>query len=55
MMTEKLSDSERERWDKLRVKYQIVRDELSKRKVYDGKYYGLFVQTPVIKDRYHLD
>ena len=55
MMTEKLSDSERERWDRLRVKYQMVRDELSKRKVYDGKYYGLFVQTPIIKDRYTLD
>lgn len=55
MMTEKLSESERERWDKLRVKYQMVRDELSKRKVYDGKYYGLFVQTPVIRDRYTLD
>ena len=55
MMTEKLSESERERWDRLRVKYQMVRDELSKRKVYDGKYYGLFVQTPVIKDRYSLD
>lgn len=55
MMTEKLSDSERDRWDKLRIKYQIVRDELSKKKVYDGKYYGLFVQTPIIKDRYTLD
>lgn len=54
-MTEKLSDSERDRWDKLRVKYQIVRDELSKKKVYDGKYYGLFVSTPVIRDRYSLD
>lgn len=55
MMTEKLSESEMERWDKLRVKYQMVRDELSKKKVYDGKYYGLFVQTPVIRDRYSLD
>ena len=34
---------------------KILRDELSKKKVYDGKYYGLFVQTPVIKDRYSLD
>lgn len=55
MATEKLAESDFERWDRLRVKYQVLRDELSKKKVYDGKYYGLFVQTPVIKDRYSLD
>lgn len=54
IVTEHLTDSERERWENLMRKYQMVRDELSKKATYSEKYYGLFVQTPVIKSRYEV-
>lgn len=54
IVTEHLTESERERWENLMRKYQMVRDELSKKATYSEKYYGLFVQTPVIKSRYEL-
>ena len=55
MMTEKLSESERERWSNLMRKYQMVREELSKKdSVAKGKFYGLFIQSPIIRDRYTL-
>ena len=54
IMTEHLSESERERWEGLKRKYQMVRDDLSKKNTYSEKYYGLFIQTPVIKSRYEV-
>lgn len=54
IITEHLTESERERWESLMRKYQMVRDELSKKTTYSEKYYGLFVQTPVIKSRYEV-
>lgn len=54
IITEHLTESERERWEALMRKYQMVRDELSKKTTYSEKYYGLFVQTPVIKSRYEI-
>ena len=54
IVTEHLTESERERWENLMRKYQMVRDELSKKATYSEKYYGLFVQTPVIKSRYEV-
>lgn len=38
----------------LMTKYKKLRDELMKKDTYDEKYYGLFVQTPVIRSRYEL-
>lgn len=54
IITEHLTETERERWETLMRKYQMVRDELSKKSTYSEKYYGLFVQTPVIKSRYEV-
>lgn len=54
IITEHLTQSERERWETLMRKYQMVRDELSKKSTYSDKYYGLFIQTPVIKSRYEV-
>lgn len=55
MMTEKLSESERERWSNLMRKYQMVREELSKKdSVAKGKFYGLFIDVPTVRDRYSL-
>lgn len=50
--TEKLSEKEHERWHDLLNKYDLLRDTLSKKTVYDQKFYGLFVKTPVIRSRY---
>ena len=47
-----ISDSEKERWFKLKNKYQIIRDKLSAKKIYKDKYYSLFVNTPVVHSRY---
>ncbi len=44
--TEKLSESEAERWSTLRGKYNILRDDLGKKKVYSKKFYGLWVEYP---------
>lgn len=44
--TEKLSEKEIERWSSLRNKYAIVREELSKKKVYSKKFYGLWIEYP---------
>lgn len=56
MMTEHLSESERERWSNLLRKYQMVREELSKKdSVAKGKFYGLFISVPTVRDRYSLD
>ncbi len=43
--TEKLSDTERDRWINLRTKYNLLRDNISKRKI-SKKMYGLWVQYP---------
>lgn len=37
-----LSDKERERWYKLMVKYQALREELSRKRLYNKKQYGLY-------------
>lgn len=56
MMTEHLSESERERWSNLLIKYQTVREELSKKdSVAKGKFYGLFISVPTVRDRYSLN
>lgn len=56
MMTEHLSESERERWSNLLIKYQMVREELSKKdSVAKGKFYGLFISVPTVRDRYSLN
>lgn len=47
-----LSDSEKERWFKLKNKYQVLRDKLGAKKIYKDKYYSLFVNTPVVHSRY---
>lgn len=52
--TEKLSEQEIERWWALKSKYLLLREELSKKTTYSGKYYGLFVQTPTVKSRFQL-
>lgn len=52
--SEHLSETEMDRWSNLSNKYRLVREELSKKTTYDEKYYGLFVQTPVIKSRYDV-
>lgn len=54
ILTEKLSDSDKERWYDLMNKYRMVRDDLSKKNTYADKYYGLFVNTPIIKSRYEV-
>jgi hypothetical protein len=52
--TEKLSGSELERWWNLKNKYLLLREELSKKTIYNSKYYGLFVQVPTVKSRFEL-
>ena len=52
--TEKLSSSELERWWNLKNKYLLLREELSKKTIYNSKYYGLFVQVPTVKSRFEL-
>ena len=54
LMTEKLSDAESKRWHELSSKYRMLREELAKKTTYSEKFYGLFVQTPVIKSRYEM-
>lgn len=49
-----ISDSEKERWFKLKNKYQILRDKLGAKKIYKDKYYSLFVNTPVVHSRYEV-
>ena len=43
LMDESLSDKERERWMVVYEKYQKLREELSDKKVYNRKMYGLYV------------
>ena len=43
MTEEDLSENERDRWYKLYEKYETLREELSKKNVYNRKMYGLFV------------
>lgn len=38
----------------LKSQYEYLRKELTKKKLYGEKYYGLFVKTPVIKSRYEV-
>lgn len=38
----------------LKSQYEFLRKELTKKKLYGEKYYGLFVKTPVIKSRYEV-
>ena len=54
LMTEKLSEVESKRWHELSSKYRLLREELAKKTTYSEKFYGLFVQTPVIKSRYEM-
>lgn len=54
ILTEKMTDHERERWFVLMNKYRTVREELSKKTTYNDSYYGLFVKTPVIKSRFDM-
>lgn len=54
LMTEKISDAESKRWHELSSKYRMLREELAKKTTYSEKFYGLFVQTPVIKSRYEM-
>ena len=42
-MDESLPDKERERWMVVYEKYQKLREELSDKKVYNRKMYGLYV------------
>lgn len=44
--TEKLSEGEIERWNTLRDKYNMLRDELGKKKLNSKKFYGLWVEYP---------
>ena len=39
---EDLTDHERERWYKVLVKYQAIRENIAKKKVYNKKQYGLY-------------
>lgn len=41
--TEKIDEQEKQRWYKLRDKYDLLRTELSKKAIYDKKMYGLFI------------
>lgn len=43
MTSEKLDEKEKERWYKLYSKYSILRENLSKKAIYDKKQYGLFI------------
>lgn len=43
LRTEELSDTDRDRWQKVFDKYEKLRDDLSKKTVYKQKMYGLFV------------
>lgn len=47
-----LSESEKQRWFDLKNKYHLLREELGKKKTYADKYYGLFINTPVVSSRY---
>lgn len=48
------TEEEREPWYELRLEYHNLREQLADKKVYTDKYYGLFVNTPVIKSRYEM-
>lgn len=50
--SEDLDQNDLERWNAVRKKYLMLREELSKKTTYDDKYYGLFIKTPVVKSRY---
>ena len=47
---EDLSDTERERWQKVFDKYERLREELSKKTVYNKKMYGLFVDYNALQN-----
>ena len=47
--TEELSDTDKERFFKLYDKYDQLREELSKKAVYNKKMYGLFVDYNALK------
>jgi len=51
---EQLNEKDKERWGKLLDKYILLREDISKKSTYTEKYYGLFVQTPIIKSRYEV-
>lgn len=50
MNQEDLSDTERERWQKVFDKYERLREELSKKTVYNKKMYGLFVDYNALQN-----
>ena len=52
--SEDLDQNDLERWNAVRKKYLMLREELSKKTTYDDKYYGLFIKTPVVKSRYEF-
>ncbi len=44
----------KDKWFDIIDKFKELRELLSNKEVYKDKYYGLFVQTPVIKSRYEI-
>ena len=44
----------KDKWFDIIDKFKELRELLSNKEVYNDKYYGLFVQTPVIKSRYEI-
>lgn len=44
----------KDKWFDIMDKFKELREILSNKEVYKDKYYGLFVQTPVIKSRYEI-
>ena len=54
MYNEKLDGDEKKKWCEILDRYNVLRDQLSKKATYRNKYYGLFVQTPEIKSRYSM-
>lgn len=44
----------KDKWFDIIDKFKELREILSNKEVYKDKYYGLFVQTPVIKSRYEI-
>lgn len=54
IISERLTGSAFDKWSTLKHKYDLVREELSKKTTYREKYYGLFLQTPVIKSRFDV-
>lgn len=46
---ERMSESDRKRWDKLLYKYMNIREKISNNHTYKNRSYGIFIQYPEIK------